>query len=347
MDNTSQKAGLLGLSSSELSDALKELGAPSYLHKQIWDWIYKKHVQSFDEMTNISQKLREQLKEKYRISPFLNVTPHPADDGLAIKYQFQLSDCQFVEAVVLNEGDYYTLCISSQCGCPVDCKFCLTGIMGFKRQLTKEEILGQFHRCRSEYPITNIVFMGMGEPLLNYAEVIPSIDFLSDENAFALSKRKITVSTSGYLASIKRLIQDDVHLNLAFSVGHPNPEEREKVMPIEAKNPIHEVSRLLKQYLGLHNRKLTLEYTLLKDVNDDDEAARELGNLAKYLDAKVNLINLNPHPSIPFEPVSKRKIQRFKEILHSDRVRATLRIPKGQDAWAACGQLANLDPAET
>ena len=335
-----EKVTLLGHQKEELKSFLSTVSGPKFLVNQVWDWLYQKNVSQFSQMSNVSQSIREALDQRFRIHPFSHVNEFKSKDGLATKYVFTLLDRQQIEAVVLKEKNYSTLCVSSQCGCPVDCKFCLTGVMGFKRQLTTQEIIAQLHYCRSQgHHITHVVFMGMGEPLLNYDQVIPAIHWMHQEDAFGMSMRKITVSTSGYLQSIQRLIDDNIHLNLAFSVGHPNPEKRSIIMPVEERNPIIQVAQLLKQYLGLHNRKLTLEYTLLKSFNDSRQASIELANLAKFLDAKINLINLNPHPKIPYLPVSKRDLNLFKKTIDSFGVPVTIRFTKGQDIAAACGQL--------
>ena len=181
--------------------------------------------------------------------------------------------------------------------------------------------------------------MGMGEPLLNLKSVLPALDWIQSDWGFNLSKRHITVSTSGYLAGIQHLIKEDISLNLAFSVGAANPAIRETIMPIEKRNPITDVAQALHQYSKQHNRKLTLEYTLLKGVNDSTDCANQLANLALFLNAKVNLINLNPHPKIPFEPVSNASLMAFKEALIQQKIRTTVRYSKGQDVVAACGQL--------
>ena len=211
---------------------------------------------------------------------------------------------------------------------------------GLKKNLTVTEIVAQLAIIKSfGHDITHVVFMGMGEPLLNLKSVLPAIDWLQGENGFNLSKRYITVSTSGYLAGIKQLIDDNISLNLAFSVGCANPDIRKQIMPIEVRNPITEVVQQLSIYSKQHNRKLTLEYTLLKGVNDSNDNAKQLANIATFLNAKVNLINLNPHPKIPFEPVSKVNLMKFKDILLKQRIRTTVRYSKGQDVVAACGQL--------
>jgi len=181
--------------------------------------------------------------------------------------------------------------------------------------------------------------MGMGEPLLNFDNVFKAIAMITNPDGFGISKRKITVSTSGILQGIRRLISEDININLAFSVGNPNPGKRAKIMPIEQRNPIMEISQLLREYLKKHNRMLTLEYTLLEGVNDGDEECLELGNLAKFLHAKVNVINLNPHPKIPFKPVSSEKLISFHRRLRAQGIHATVRQTKGREVVAACGQL--------
>lgn len=328
------------MSQDQLETNVLSIGLPKFTAKQITDWISKKHVTNFSDMQNISKANREKLNDNFDILPIKVSEILPSSDKSAIKYIFELAPHMFIEAVVLQEKKYKTLCISSQCGCPVDCKFCLTGVAGFKKNLTKGEILAQLLTCLADdHNITHVVFMGMGEPLLNYDNVIAAINTITSPEGFGLSKRNITVSTSGFIKTIQQLIDDEITLNLAFSVGSPNPIKRVKFMPVEKQNPIVEVAQLLKRYLQTHNRKLTLEYTLLKGANDTEEDARELANLACYLDAKVNLINLNPHPKIPFEPVSERVLKDFKNTLRSGGVPATIRYTKGQDIIAACGQL--------
>jgi 23S rRNA (adenine2503-C2)-methyltransferase len=189
------------------------------------------------------------------------------------------------------------------------------------------------------YTISHLVFMGMGEPLLNYTEVFNAIDQICDESTWQISKRKITVSTSGYLQGIQRLIKEERYINLAFSVGNADPLKRERIMPIEKRNPLMKVVKAIHEYQQMHNRKLTLEYTLLEDENDSPFAISGLINLAKYLNAKVNLINLNPHPKIPFKPVAISKILAIQRRIKAEKVTATVRYEKGQDITAACGQL--------
>ena len=313
---------------------------PSYTLDQVTTWITEKNIIDFNKMSNISKKNRLILDSVLTINPFLSVEKCPAPDNSATKYIFQIEPHIFIEAVAIQEKGYETLCISSQAGCPVDCKFCLTGVSGLKKNLSVHEIVAQLAIIKSYgHHITHVVFMGMGEPLLNLKSVLPSLDWLQEPWGFNISKRHITVSTSGYLAGINHLIEKNIHLNLAFSVGSAVPEIRQRIMPIELRNPIIDVSQRLLIYTNQHNRKITLEYTLLNGVNDSDNCADQLSNLALFLNAKVNLINLNPHPKIPFEPVSEKKLQQFKQRLIRKNIRTTVRYSKGQDVVAACGQL--------
>ena len=317
-----------------------EHNLPSYTLGQVKDWVCNKHVIDIDKMTNLSKKTRDYLSQHLCVNPFQNIQALPASDGSATKYIFQIEPHIFIEAVAIQEKGYQTLCISSQAGCPVDCKFCLTGVSGLKKNLTITEIVAQLAIILSKgHPITHVVFMGMGEPLLNLKSVLPAIDWLQSDWGFNLSKRYITVSTAGYLAGIQQLIDQEIALNLAFSVGNANPSKRLSLMPIEERNPILEVAQKLSMYGKQHNRKFTLEYTLLKGVNDGTDDATALANLATFLKAKVNLINLNPHPKIPFQPVSHAQLMQFKQQLLDQKVRTTVRYSKGQDVVAACGQL--------
>ncbi|MBT5856581.1 23S rRNA (adenine(2503)-C(2))-methyltransferase RlmN [bacterium] len=331
---------LLDYTLEELKVAVQDLGLPKYTASQLLTWVAQKNIRDYSAMTNISKAHQETLKQKLPISPYTRAKKLPAPDGSAIKYIFELAPKQFVEAVVLQEKDYKTLCISSQCGCPVGCKFCVTGYAGFKTNLSAGQITGQLHYIQGDgHKISNIVYMGMGEPLLNYDSVFKSIDNLTDPKGFGLGKRRITVSTSGYIQGIKRLIADEQTINLAFSVGSPNPINRLQMMPFEKQNPIMKIAPLLKEFSSQHNRQLTLEYTLCEGMNDKKEDAIQLANLATYLFAHVNLINLNPHPSIPYKPVQLKTIRNFHRWIKNQDVSCTLRGTKGQEVVAACGQL--------
>lgn len=331
---------VLGMLPEELKETLGKLGLKPFITTQILDWVYQKHVSDFTQMSNISKANHGLLQNHLNTSWYQNMERLPSKDGLAIKLIFQLADNAKIEAVILKEKTYNTLCVSSQAGCPVDCKFCLTGVVGFKRNLEPHEIVGQILAANQEgHPISHLVFMGMGEPLLNFDNVFKAIKILNAEEGFNISKRKMTVSTSGYLQGIERLIREKIYINLAFSVGCANNAKRDLLMPINKRNPLAEVAQALHRYQQLHNRKLTLEYTLLEGKNDSPQDIKELCALAKYLKAKINLINLNPHPKIPFKPVSTKTLHAVRDAVVQAGVPVTIRFKKGQDISAACGQL--------
>ncbi|MEK9657171.1 MAG: 23S rRNA (adenine(2503)-C(2))-methyltransferase RlmN [bacterium] len=335
-----KKISILGKTKEELEKLVTALDMKKFVAKQLMDWIYKKYQYKTKDFSNISEENRQILEENIEFEPLHLIEKIKSKEENAIKLYFKCQDGQRLETVVLKEKNYNTLCVSSQCGCPLDCKFCVTGIVGFKRQLTKEEIIAQVLVANNiGYPITNIVFMGMGEPLLNYDQVLPAIHAISAEWGLNISKRKITVSTAGYQPGIKRLMKENEVLNIAFSVGSVDPKKRLRLMPIEKRFPILEFSRVLWQYQQQHNRKLTLEYTLLENVNDTPLDIKLLINLAKYLNAKVNLINLNPHPKIPFKELSIKKLRQLQKQVEESGVDVTIRYKKGQDIAAACGQL--------
>jgi len=349
MEKSSIKVNILGLTQDELTEAFGKLGLKRFVATQVTDWIYKKFVTDFSAMTNLSKENRDLLNEHFEIDCFFDVKKYTSSES-AVKYVGKLHDGWFVEFVVLEQEGYNTLCVSSQCGCPVDCKFCLTGIAGFKRNLSVAEIVMQIlYANRDGNPIRNLVFMGMGEPLLNYNHLRKAVAILTAPWGFDIGKRKFTISTSGFKKTIQQLIDDEWFVNLAFSVGSANPEKRVHIMPVEKLNPIIEVSQLIKKYQSMHNRQLTLEYTLLKGVNDREDDILALINLAKYLNGKINLINLNPHPKIPFTPVDERTIRAIQKQIESADVYVTIRYKKGQDVTAACGQLGEsiLKPPTT
>lgn len=329
---------LLGKTESEIAKLIKSLKLPSYIAAQIADWIYKKFAVSFESMTNIAKSNRELLAAHFSVLSPVIVDQVTGDN--TVKYVLELSDGYKVECVYMKDAKHATVCLSSQVGCALGCKFCVTGHMGLARNLTTEEILAQY-LIASHYnqAVTHVVFMGMGEPLMNYGQVFGAYDALNAPDGFDISKRRMVISTSGILEGIQRLINDNRFVDLALSVGNAFPDRRLGLMKVEKKNPIFSVVRLLKQYLKMHNRKLTLEYTLLSGINDHDDEIRELINMARFLNAKVNLINFNPHPLLGYEPVVKERVTAILKMLESHNIPATLRFSKGQSIAAACGQL--------
>ena len=331
----------------EVSKIITANGFKPFNAKQLWEWVYKKNIANPDEMHTLPQKLRNILPDLFTLSPFKSIQQLKDPEGNATKLILECEDGNYIEAVIIHEPRFNTLCISSQCGCPADCKFCVTGVLGFKRQLTTAEIVGQLFIAKQlEESISRIVYMGMGEPLLNIDNVLESIDAITSPSKFEISKRKITVSTVGYLAGLKKLVESNKVLNLAFSVGSALPAKRVSIMPFETRNPLTEIVQILKKYLTQHNRKLTLEYTLLKGVNDTELDCHALIQLGKYLNAKINLINLNPHEKIKYQPVTAQTIHTFKSSIRTAGLTVTVRFKRGQKIAAACGQLGTSNIAD-
>jgi 23S rRNA (adenine2503-C2)-methyltransferase len=334
------KQNILNYSMPEIKEIMAKHSSKGYLGEQIFTWIYQKHITDFTQMSNVAKENIHWLNQNYTFAWYKDVTIIESAQQLATKYIFKLVDGQAIETVLLKEKKHDTLCISSQIGCPIKCKFCLTGHMGFIRNLEVSEIVGQvYYFMQAKHNISNIVFMGMGEPLMNLKHVIKALTILRDEKGLNFSKRKITLSTIGYLPGLKQLINDNIQVNLAFSVGHANPLHRIRLIPAEKQHPIIQIIRLLNEYQKLHNRKITLEYTVIKNENDDYKAIQELINLAKYLKAKINLISLNEHPDLPFQAVDSKTMKNIKEEILKNGVQVSMRYKKGQDILAGCGQL--------
>ena len=337
-----KKINILELTQQQIVEKLNNLHLPKYIASQIYNWIYQKYVTDFSLMTNISKQNQEILEKTFITNNIKSYTTFTSQKDETKKYLVTLIDNLQIEMVVIPGKNYQTLCISSQCGCPLKCKFCLTGKLGLKRNLSTAEIISEVILVKKEnQKINHIVFMGMGEPFLNFENVINSLNIITDKQGLDFSKRKVTISTVGVQESIQKLIDEKIYLNLALSIGHVNSEKRIQIMPIEKHSPLFEITKLLKKYLSLHNRKLTLEYTLLEKFNDSKYDLEGLINIAKFLNAKINLINLNPHEEIPFKPVTNDKLKEIKFYIEKKYKNVTIRISKGQDISAACGQLTN------
>ncbi|MCP4049625.1 MAG: 23S rRNA (adenine(2503)-C(2))-methyltransferase RlmN [bacterium] len=337
---------ILSLSLPELSNSLSRHGLRTYVAEQIYDWIYKKYCLDFNLMTNLSKNSRTLLGKLFDLNCFIDTKKLSSSDDLAIKYGFTLADGHKIETVVLKEREYYTLCVSSQVGCALNCGICLTGKSGFVRDLTVQEIIAQvLYAYRDGYPVSHLVFMGMGEPLMNTESLFKAIEIINDPLSFNIGKRKITISTSGVLLGLKKFFEAEWQVNLALSVGHADPLKRAILMPVEKNNPILEVIHLINQQKKerLYNRKISLEYTLLEGFNDDNQAISDLVNMARYLKAKINLINLNAHKAVRFKPVSEKRIKEVKSSIQQQGVPVTIRMRKGQDIQAACGQLNYIE----
>ncbi len=312
-----------------------------YRGSQIFSWVFGKAVRDISEMTNLSKQFRQELSEKAVISYPELVRTEVSSDGTE-KLAYRLHDGHVIESVLMPEKEHYSLCISSQVGCAMGCVFCFTATMGFKRNLAVSEIVAQVLSPLSAYPdrqIRNIVFMGMGEPLLNYDNVIRTIRILTDKEGPQFSKRRITLSTCGILPKLTALWKD-TETALAVSLNAPSSEIRGEIMPVTKKYPLEELLGALKAYQLPNRRRITIEYVLIKGVNDRIRDARELIRILHGLKVKVNLIPFNPWPGCHLEAPDPGAVLAFEEVLKDSPYAVMLRREKGKDILAACGQLA-------
>ena len=347
MLSTSSKTNLLGMSESELEQVFAAHREKSFRTRQVLQWMYQKGVTDFDDMTNLSKASREWLNEEAVIALPEVISRHDSVDG-TIKWLFASGSGQAVETVFIPEQGRGTLCISSQVGCALDCAFCATGAQGFNRNLSSAEIIGQVWHAMQELPrrengesaVTNVVFMGMGEPLANYRNVVPVLELLVSDMAFGLSRRRVTLSTSGIVPQIEKL-GDECNVALAVSLHAPTDELRDEIVPINKLHPIAPLLDACWAYTAKHsNRFITFEYVMLRGVNDSLAHADQLIKLLQGKPAKVNLIPFNPFSGTRFERSSTDTIRYFQDRLRHRGLVATTRKTRGGDIDAACGQLA-------
>lgn len=356
-DQAAKKVNLLGMSKDELSAFFVSLGEKSFRATQVMKWIYQFGVTDFFEMTNISKKLQHKLHEVACVVPPTVKYKEFSQDGTR-KWVFEVAGGSLVETVLIpaDDGKQFgrkTLCISSQVGCALDCSFCSTGKQGFERDLTPSEIIGQLWVANQSYMenvppterenrVTNVVMMGMGEPLLNYDPVVASMSLMLDDHAFGLSKRRVTLSTSGVVPKMYDLAKD-IDVALAISLHAPNDELRNELVPINKKYPLKDLIKAAKFYVydenPRHKKHITIEYVMLAGVNDSDEHAHQLVDLLKDLPSKINLIPFNPFPHAPYGRSSNNRIHAFSHILNQAGFVCTIRQTRGDDIDAACGQL--------
>jgi 23S rRNA (adenine2503-C2)-methyltransferase len=339
---------LRGLTLDETVALATELGEPRFRGQQIWRWVHGRRVTSFDEMTDLSRSLRARLAGRAVIGTLAVAEVQRSTEGTR-KLRVVTRDGKSIETVLIPDGDKLTQCISSQVGCALDCQFCATAKMGLVRNLDAGEIVDQVYRGQTllaaEEPgrrITNLVYMGMGEPLHNYAAVTRSIAILTGELGANLSQRRITVSTVGLVPGIERLGKDGtVRPNLAVSLNASSDEVRDRIMPVNKKWPISRLLAALRAYPLEHRRRITFEYVLLAGVNDSMDDADRLAQILRGMKCKVNLIPWNPHPGAPYQRPSAAAIEAFQNRVKARGLAAYLRTPRGDDIDAACGQLAN------
>src|SRR5689334_2961844 len=345
---TDTRTNLVGLSREELAAELATIGAPKFRANQLWHWIYHRGVAEFDAMTTLSKPFRAELAERYVLARPAQSRALQSSDGTR-KWLLRFADGQEAETVHIPEEDRGTLCVSSQVGCTLNCTFCHTGTQRLVRNLDAAEIVGQIMVARDalgEWPsppegrqLTNIVLMGMGEPLYNFDNVAAALKIVMDPEGLAISRRKITLSTAGVVPMIAR-VGAELGVNLAVSLHAVTDELRNQLVPLNRKYPITELLQACRNYPGASNaRRITFEYVMLKGVNDSPAEARELVRLLKGIPAKINLIPFNPWPGAPYECSTDAAIAAFSDIVFDAGYSAPVRTPRGRDIFAACGQL--------
>ncbi|RWU12984.1 bifunctional tRNA (adenosine(37)-C2)-methyltransferase TrmG/ribosomal RNA large subunit methyltransferase RlmN [Pseudidiomarina gelatinasegens] len=348
MNAVDKKVNLLDLNREAMREFFKELGEKPFRADQVMKWVYHYCVDDFDEMTNLNKVLREKLKQVAEIrAPEVRVQQQSSDG--TIKFAMTLFDGQDVETVWIPDRDRATLCVSSQVGCALECTFCSTAQQGFNRNLKVAEIIGQVWRVSKLIgafgdtgvkAVTNVVMMGMGEPLLNLNNVVPAMDLMLDDNAFGLSKRRVTLSTSGVVPALYKL-KEQIDVALAISLHAPNDELRNEIVPINKKYNIQEFLKASRDYIdgSKANKNITIEYVMLDHINDSMEQAAELAEVLKDTPCKINLIPFNPFPGSDYGRSSNSRIDRFAKVLMDKGYIVVVRRTRGDDIDAACGQL--------
>ena len=332
---------LIGMTLHELEEVVTGLRMPRFTGRQLAQWLYEKRLTSFDEMNNISKRNRELLASRYTIGRYAPAERHRSTDG-TVKYLFSVGAGRSIESVYIPDRERATLCVSSQVGCKMNCYFCATGKMGFKAQLTAAQIINQILSAGSPEglaELTNVVFMGMGEPLDNLKEVLKVIEILTSDWGFAWSPKRITVSTVGKLPELKELL-DRTQVHIAISVHTADPRERGQLMPAQKAFPISAVMRLLSGYDFSHQRRLSLEYIMWRGVNDDTAHADQLIKLIGNVRCRVNLIRFHAIPGVELHPCSEERMIMMRNILNQHGITATIRASRGEDIMAACGMLS-------
>ena len=329
---------LLGKTPEELKEVALKVGLPAFTGKQIAGWLYGRKARSIDEMTNISKVGRERLKEEYSLGVTLPSTCQVSSDGTK-KYLFPLGEGNAVEAVMIPDEDRRTLCVSSQAGCRMGCRFCMTGRQGFHGNLTVADILSQFVAIDESPDLTNAVFMGMGEPLDNFGNVMKAIEALTADWGFGWSPERITLSTIGVLPNLRKYF-DSTRCHLAVSLHNPFPDERAEMMPVQKAWPVREVIDMIREYDFTGQRRVSFEYTMFAGLNDDKRHADALIRLLRGLECRVNLIRFHKIPDAPFETTPQIIMERFRDRLSNHGITCTIRASRGEDILAACGMLA-------
>ena len=337
----SELKDIKSLTLNELTNEMNALGLPAYRAEQIFKWLHEKAVQSFDEMLNIPKNIRKSLTELYYISvATIEKKQISCYDG-TIKYLFRLNDGEFIEAVLMDYHHGHTICISTQVGCKMGCTFCATGKSGFSRNLTPSEMLAQIQSAQKDnnIRISNIVLMGMGEPLDNFDNVIKFLSLVSSNKGINIGMRHITLSTCGVVPKMYELAKLKLQITLSVSLHAPNDEIRSRTMPINNKYNVNELIKACRDYVKITNRRITFEYAMIDGVNDSDECAEELAHLVKGMLCHINLIPVNSVNGTAYQKSKKKRLVEFSNILEKNGVTATIRRTLGSDIDASCGQL--------
>jgi len=336
-----QKEKLYGKTINELIAVTKRVGMPGFAARQIADWLYKKEISSIEEMTNLSKKMRDILSAEYEIGLSAPVKEAQSADGTK-KYLYQVLTDKFIETAYIPDEDRATICVSSQAGCKMGCIFCMTGKQGFQGSLSSNEILNQFRSLPEFRSLTNMVYMGMGEPLDNVTEVLKSLEILTSEWGYAWSPTRITVSTVGLINGIKEFLEKS-RCHLAVSLHSPFDEERRKLMPVQRTNTVKEVLDIIRNFDFNSQRRVSFEYILFKGLNDTPLHIKELAKILNGIKCRINLIRFHPIPGSEFQSPNLAATINFKEALNAKGILTTIRASRGVDIQAACGLLSTLE----
>ena len=336
-----KKIELYGASLEQLRAICESLGLPRFAPKQIAKWLYTRFVTDIDAMTDLSKVARERLKEHCELGLSAPLKVSVSQDGTK-KYLFRTSEGEYIESALIPDGERMTLCVSSQAGCKMGCKFCATGRMGFRHQLSSTEIINQVLSIPERDKLTNLVFMGMGEPLDNIDNLLRTLDILTSEWGMAWSPTRITVSTAGVARTLPRLL-DESKVHIAVSLHNPFPEERKEIMPIENSYSIREVCDILRRYDFTHQRRVSFEYIVLEGMNCSMRHIKELSRLLDGIKCRINLIRFHKIPDSPFFSPELERIIEFRDTLTKRGIQTTLRASRGEDIEAACGLLSTAE----
>ena len=342
---TDQRKVLMGMTGSELKEAVRALGMPAFTGGQIARWLYQQHVSSIDEMTNISKQNRERLKVHFTVGSMAPIDCQRSVDG-TVKYLFPTADGKYVETVFIPDGERATLCVSCQVGCKMNCLFCQTGKQGWEGNLTAADILNQIYALPEREQLTNVVFMGQGEPMDNLDAVLRATEILTADDGYQWSPKRITVSSVGIRGKLKRFL-DESQCHVAISMHSPLHEQRRQLMPAEGQMTIQEVVELLRHYDFTHQRRCSFEYICFGGLNDSLAHGREIVRLVEGLECRVNLIRFHAIPDVALPGADEERMERLRDFLTARGVFTTIRASRGQDIFAACGLLSTAHKSQS